>query len=188
MLLWTDSCGFRSWPLNSHAHWYRLSWWELHFLLDFVSEITLWHHSFLLSLKGINETWCQKFICKIAFYYILWSENIFLHSCNKRRGRKKNCSLVLKIKHIVWSPDWREVNIFREVLMSYKRAILKWKLYQCLYSATGSHASGCLSRGCSTYQETRNHWKAYSILRNGSYLGNETRCSEFRCLASKQDV
>lgn len=65
MLLWTDSCGFKSWPLNSHAHWYRLPWWELHFLLDFVSEITLWHHSFPLSLKGINETCTRNLFARL---------------------------------------------------------------------------------------------------------------------------
>lgn len=89
MLPWTGSCDFRSWPLNSHAHWYGLPRWEIHFLLDLVSEITLRHHSFLLSLKGINETWHQKFICKVVFYYILRSGNAFLDSCNKRRWGKE---------------------------------------------------------------------------------------------------
>lgn len=120
MLPWTGSHDFRGWLPNSHACMYGLPQWEIHFLLDFVSEITLWHHSFLLPLKGINETWHQKFICKVVFYYILCSENAFLDLCDKNvcwgyGGCYSQCGQ--EIKHIVSSPDW-EVNIFREILTS----------------------------------------------------------------------
>ena len=120
MLPWTGSCDFRSWLPNRHAHRYSLPLWEIHFLLDFVSEITAWHHSSLLSLKGINETCHQKCICKVVFYSILWPENTFLDLCNKGKERKEDSPCVLEVKYC---PDWAKVNIFVDILV--------WSLVWC---------------------------------------------------------
>lgn len=121
MLPWTDTHDFRSWPLNSHVHPYGLPQWEIHFKLDFVSEIKLWHHSFLPSLKGINETWHKKCICKVVFYYILWCENAVLDPVtNWGWGENSQCGR--EITQIVWSPDWKEGSVFREVLTVIKES------------------------------------------------------------------